>query len=119
MSKPKTFNIIRYKGAPQKATTLLGFDVYREKQIYLVSMGCMVECPEYDNHFVYLDPSDAKGWKTFCTCGAPAVVVGYDLYKGLESKGVLPKLVCMQYTTTFLENGKRGFHMSSDDTGWI
>ena len=84
-----------------------GRKVYRQKQIYFGNMEHpdvqqdigWVKCQDTDNHFVYRHPDADRvgkplGWTTFCTCGSPAVIVGYDAYKNLGSNtGAL--LVCM------------------------
>ena len=68
----------------------------REKFIYIPNMG-VVNCAPYDNHFIFRDLRH-KGWTLFCSCGAPAIVVGYDAYKKDGSnQGQL--VVCMFHSS--------------------
>lgn len=68
-----------------------GERVERQDEIRIGDYG-MVKCAETDNHFVYRYMK-RKGWTTFCTCGSPAVIVGYDAYRQMASpQGML--LVC-------------------------
>jgi len=44
-----------------------------------------IKCAPYDNHFVYRhvyrkNGIPVRGWTTWCTCGSPAFIVGYDGY---------------------------------------
>lgn len=75
-----------------------GEKIYRQENIFIGdpndpdAIG-LVKCQPTDNHFVYRY-AKRLGWTTFCTCGSPAVVVGYDAYKKLGSNdGAM--LVCM------------------------
>lgn len=72
-----------------------GERIERGEQIHIGEYG-WVKCAPYDNHFVYRYMK-RKGWTTFCTCGSPAVIVGYDAYKQMASpQGML--LVCLSHT---------------------
>lgn len=80
MSIPKGVKIIKQAGTPVSATTLDGKIVERLDKIFLPAFGKSVACAPYDNHFVY-HRRDIKGWALYCTCGGPAVIVGYNAYK--------------------------------------
>lgn len=74
-----------------------GHRIERAEEIYIGEYG-MVKCAPYDNHFVYRY-TKRMGWTTFCTCGSPSVIVGYDAYKQMSSpQGML--LVCLYHTQT-------------------
>ena len=75
------FNIIRQHGEPNKAVTLDGLTVSREKHLYFEDIG-IVPCLHYDNHFIYEIPFSAGvvGPAFMCTCGSAAVVVGPGSY---------------------------------------
>ena len=52
-------------------------------------IGRWVQCIDYDNHRIFLNPEfvDKKGtdehpaWFAFCSCSAPAQILGYNAYK--------------------------------------
>lgn len=74
-----------------------GERIERQEQIRMGEYG-VVKCAPYDNHLVYRY-TKRKGWTTFCSCGSPAVIVGYDAYKQMASpQGML--LVCLAHMTT-------------------
>jgi hypothetical protein len=88
-AKPPT--IVRSVGELNKVESD-GKYFYRVPQIPVADMG-EIKCAPYDNHFIYKD-SRRLGWVLFCTCGSPAVVVGYEGYRGqATNEGAL--LVCM------------------------
>lgn len=69
-----------------------GKRVERAERIFLRSHRAWYYTMDYDNHFIYENPS-RYGSSTLCTCGATAVVVNYDVYYQLSSnKGAM--LVC-------------------------
>lgn len=77
-----TFAIIKHKGDLNNATTADGKKVHRRKQIFFD--GRMILCAPYDNHFVFDDPMSTKlvgRWSPMCSCGSPAVIVGYNAYR--------------------------------------
>lgn len=103
----KQIKIIKHAGTPTSAVTLDGKSVTRKDKIYLSEpFNKFIACAEYDNHFLYYR-RDIKGWALFCTCGGPAVIVGYDAYKqdsspstGGTVKGEL--MVCYTHANTGL-----------------
>lgn len=96
--KPK-FEIIRYHGEPKKATTHLGFDVYRNEKLYVPDMGRFLPCAPYDDHFIYFVPPQYIGWSQFmCTCGSAAVWTGASGYENDASPSGL-MLVCLHHAT--------------------
>ena len=114
--KPKdkavhSFSIIKRYLSPNSAVTGEGHTVKREIKIWLddpSGWGRFVGCTPYDNHFIYLDPEYLKGTigksATMCTCGSPAVIVGYNVYRqqsspNMDSTNPGEMLVCMIHTT--------------------
>ena len=73
------FSVIRARGDVNRAETLDGYKVTRTKQLFFNDK--LVLCAPYDNHFIYEDPSGkSQRWLQMCTCGSPAVCVGYKAY---------------------------------------
>jgi len=73
---PNPFNIIRYRGDPQKAE-FEGVPIVRQESLFIEEWGGLVRCAPYDNHFVFEVPKARKrvGISEYmCTCGAAAVV---------------------------------------------
>jgi len=79
------FSVIRHWGSPNKATTIWGFDVVREKQLFAPDpYNTFFPCLDYDNHFIYEVPNrpDTVGIPSFmCTCGSAAILIGVEAYK--------------------------------------
>lgn len=78
-------NIIRNHNDPNHAVTLGGHPVNREKEIFLLSYKQWFPVLQTSMHFCFRDPSVPRGTTLFCTCGAPAIIVGYDAYKRYSS----------------------------------
>lgn len=71
-----TFNIIRHRGDPKKATTLKNRQVARQEQLFVPEWGAFVKCTPYGEHFIYENPDTSAGSSSYlCTCGSAAVVV--------------------------------------------
>lgn len=92
---PPKFNIIRYRGTPNKATTLLGFEVYRQESLFVGgSYNRLLPCAPYSEHFLYEIPPKYKNTSAYmCTCGSYAEVVGLSGYENDASPSGL-MLVC-------------------------
>lgn len=82
------FSIIKRYLSPNSAVTGEGHTVRRETKIWLddpSGYSRFVACSPYDNHFIYKDPEYDKGTigkcATMCSCGSPAVIVGYNAYR--------------------------------------
>ena len=75
----KPVNIIHFRGDLNKVK-FNGKTWVRQEYLYLGENFGMVKCTPYDDHFILYDDSHL-GWAIFCTCGAPAVIIGYDSYK--------------------------------------
>lgn len=91
---------VKHLGDVKEAMTLDGFKIYSRPKVNVPGYG-MITCAPYGNHFVYLHPNFRRrlGWGTFCTCGSPAVIVGYDAYKkDASNQGAM--LVCYWHATT-------------------
>lgn len=76
------FAIIHHRGDLDTAVTADGVRVYRQDKIWFEGHG-LVKCASYDNHFVFDDPMAKKKkgrWTPMCSCGSPAVIVGYNAY---------------------------------------
>lgn len=106
------FAVIRVRNTPNEATLSDGSKIYRnpENKFFIASLGRPVKAMDYDNHFIALDPTNEKGrWFAMCSCGSPAVIVGYNVYKegasaGNSEDGMMPgeMLVCYMHSL----NGK-------------
>lgn len=110
---PKKFNvpkIVRQVGVKTEATVYVGkeqFKVYRLDRLYFAEHG-LVKCAEYDNHFIFDNPSKRIGqWSPVCTCGSPAGIVGYNAYATdaspttiMESTIPGEMVVCLSHTQT-------------------
>lgn len=73
--------IIRSHNDPKKAVTLAGIEVRREERIFLPSYQGWFPVLQTSMHFCFRDASMPRGTTLFCTCGSPAIIVGYDAYK--------------------------------------
>jgi hypothetical protein len=77
-----SFSIIKHFGTPNDAVTVDGIRVHRQEKVFVLDAARFIMCAPYDNHFIYLDTSKKVGrWFAMCTCGSPAVIVGYNAYK--------------------------------------
>lgn len=85
MTSPKkkiNFTKIRVRNTPTKATLEDGTIIERTDRVFIPEWSRFVRCIDYDNHFVALNPSKKEGmWFALCSCGSPAVIVGYNQYK--------------------------------------
>lgn len=77
--------IIRNHNDPNRARTLNGVEVQREKEIYLPSHHAVLPVLQTSMHFCFRDASQPRGSTLFCTCGAAAIVIGYEGYKRYQS----------------------------------
>jgi hypothetical protein len=100
------FSVIRKRNSANDAETLDGFHVDRADWILFDEK--IVHCAPYDNHFLYEDPSGKPHrWHQMCTCGSPAVCVGYKAYErdgsvttSSESSAPGEMFVCYIHATT-------------------
>lgn len=100
------FSVIRKRNSANDAETLDGFHVDRAD--WILFDGKIVHCAPYDNHFLYEDPSGKPHrWHQMCTCGSPAVCVGYKAYErdgsvttSSESSAPGEMFVCYIHATT-------------------
>jgi len=77
--------VIRVYGDLGKAETADGVIVYRKESLWMGKQYGLVRCAPMDNHFIFEDPNFSKyigRWTPMCSCGSPAGVVGYNVYKG-------------------------------------
>lgn len=105
------FSIIKHYLSPNSAVTGEGHTVTRQERIFLLDpsgFARMVACAPYLMHFIYKDPEFDKGTigkcATMCTCGAMAVIVGYNVYKqqmspAMDSSNPGELLVCFNHAT--------------------
>ena len=84
----KNIKTIHHLGDVTKAEIAYGkkrYNIERQEKVFVVDPNMhtaeWVTCAPYDNHFVYLLPPNIEGWFAMCTCGGPAVIVGYNAYK--------------------------------------
>ena len=77
--------IIRNHNDPNHAITLGGIAVQREKQLFLKSYRQWFPVLGTSMHFCFSDYTQPRGTTIFCTCGAPAIIVGYEGYKKYNS----------------------------------
>lgn len=82
---PRPNNIIRSHNDPNNATTLGGKPVQRETHIFLPSYRQWFYVLQTSMHFCFRDASMPRGTTLFCTCGAPAIIVGFEAYKKYSS----------------------------------
>lgn len=88
--------VIRNVGDPNRAKTLAGRDVYREKEIYLPSHRATLPVLQTSMHFCFRDASQL-GTTLFCTCGSFAEVVGYHAYARYNSYIGNEVIVCHNF----------------------
>jgi len=106
------FAIIRKRDA-NSATTVDGHKVTRLEEIFVPEWGTFVKCAPYDDHFIYEDPESLTKlgrWAHMCTCGSPAIIVGFKQYSQDASKYSGGLFVCKHFTDTSLEG--HGVHQT-------
>jgi len=100
--QPKTFNIIKFKGDPNKVTLVDGTVVQNDKSdfIFVPEYGAMIRKAPYDNFFVFEVPKHIFPAPSYmCACGGLACFIGSRAYAHLGSpEGLM--LVCMSHTST-------------------
>lgn len=77
--------VIKHWNDPNNAITLNGLPVRREKEIFLRSRQARIPTLPQSMHFCFVDTTVPRGTTLFCTCGSPAVIVGYEAYKNMNS----------------------------------
>lgn len=92
-------SIIKHWNDPNNAITLGGKPVRREQQIFLPSHKQWFPVLQTSMHFCFRDDSQPRGSTIFCTCGAFAVVAGYDSYKKYNSYVGNEVIVCHNFIT--------------------
>lgn len=90
-------NIIRRAGDARDTRTLNGREVRRQDSIYLKSHNAVIPVLQTSMHFCYHDGSRPRGTTLFCTCGSPAIVVGYEAYRNLNSYIGNEVIACHSY----------------------
>lgn len=107
----KQIKVIRHAGDLNEITLEDGVKVRRSLSVFVDKNIGTVRCAPYDNHFVFSHVFNDRGWTTWCTCGSPAGVVGYDAYKKDASKqGEM--LVCLFHAG--ITTGQSGKHANGD-----
>lgn len=102
-----SFAIIHHRGSLNEAETADGHRVYKQKSLLFPEHGWVL-CAPYDNHFTFIDPTDVIGrWSPMCSCGSPAVIVGYNAYRKdasatTSAESTIPgeMVVCYLHATT-------------------
>jgi len=93
--------IVRQIGKPVTFRLPSGEWITAQDKIYIPEWDYFVPVAWYDNHTIYEVPKNQPGPAYMCTCGCPAIVVGYDAYKGDASmQGAM--FVCSQHVNTGL-----------------
>lgn len=115
MSTIQTFNIIKHRGTLTEATTLHGDIVTKQDKLFVIDFPVgmtvytgFIPCIDYENHFIYevKDSIQTRGLPSYmCTCGAPAIAIGYNAYAEDQS------FAGMQFACSF-RNG-----MINEETG--
>jgi hypothetical protein len=95
---PRTLTIIHQYGRPKIAKDINGDIIHRQDSIYVPSYKQSFPVLDYDNHFVYATRN--IGSSLMCTCGSPAVVVGYRAYKQYESYKGMNVIACLSHINT-------------------
>lgn len=95
--------VIRNHNDPNRARTLNGRDVQREKEIYLPSHHAVLPVLQTSMHFCFRDASQPRGSTLFCTCGSFAGVFGYEGYKRYQSFIGIEVIACHHFI-------QHGFH---------
>jgi len=99
--QPKTFNIIKFKGDPNKVTLVDGTVVQNDKSdfIFVPEYGAMIRKAPYGIHWVFEVPKHIHPAPShLCSCGSYAVFVGSNAYANQGSpEGLM--LVCHNHTT--------------------
>ena len=107
-------NLIRVAGTPNWVEFDNGVRIYNPNtdKLFVAGEGWnrYVKKLDYDNHFIGLNDKflDIVGSNfAYCSCGSPAVVAGYNMYKqgasaGTNESGMIPgeMLVCMIHAET-------------------
>lgn len=106
-----TFNIIRHYNSPNKGE-YRGIIVHRQEKLWVPDYG-FVTCAPYDDHFIFEVPKHLIDSTYRCTCGAPAVIVGFGAYAqdASPSKTSGYMLLCMLHS-------QYGHHATGGDR-WI
>jgi hypothetical protein len=90
-------NIIRTHNDAHNAVTLNGRPVRRVKEIYLPSHQAVIPVLQTSMHFCFRDDSMPRGSTLFCTCGASAIVCGYEAYKKYNAYIGSEVIACHHY----------------------
>ena len=103
--------IIHHYGQVTEATLPNGKKIHKFEKLSVIEAGKkprMVQCAPYDNHFIY--ETEEKNMSHYmCTCGSPAVIVGYGAYTDDASPTPTGELlVCYFHAQT-------GKHSSGDE----
>jgi len=98
--KSPPFNIIRYRGMPNKATTKFGLEVERRESIFIQgTYNRFIPCAQYSDHFIFEVPEKYKGLAgLMCTCGSFAGIVGLSGYEQDASPSGL-MILCHHHAT--------------------
>jgi len=95
----KAPTVIHQLGRPVRARTLSGDIIERPDKIFVPSYQAVFPVLDYDNHFIYYDPTH-MGSTLMCTCGSAAAAFGYDAYKKYCSYMGERVLGCIQHLQT-------------------
>lgn len=127
-SKASTFNVIRFRGDQTKVQLVTGEIVEKQDFIYVKDNENKVHampCADYHGeHFIYADPrynldgDEGRGhWFAMCTCGSPAVKIGWTDVVLTHGEGERAMIVCYVYMLTLEKEGV-GAHMTGHRKWW-
>jgi len=77
-------NVVRNLGRRTEARGVDGDLVQRKDVIFMKTYNANIPVMNTDNHFVY--QTRRLGSSTKCTCGADAVIMGYEAYNKYHSE---------------------------------
>ena len=96
--------VIKHWNDPNNAITLRGVPVRREKEIFLRSHQATLPVLPTSMHFCFVDTTVPRGTTLFCTCGSPAIVVGYEAYKRYQSYMGSEVIACHSFVQYGIHN---------------
>lgn len=91
--------IVRQVGKPKRFRTYDGRWIDAKDKIFIPEYNAWIPCAPYDNHTIYETGFTKPGTQPYmCTCGAMAVIVGWNVYKNEASpQGLM--FVCHHHAT--------------------
>lgn len=111
-------NLIRVAGTPEWTEFENGIRIYNPHKDRLFVQGegwnRHVYKIDYDNHFIGLLPDFEKIYGAnfaYCSCGSPAVITGYNMYKDGASASISKDGTVAGEMIVCMEHAARGKHL--------